>query len=150
MKKPSKIIFYIFAMRRLHKSIALAILIFLLYNKGIVPNSFSSNTLSGLRKLRGLYPHFLKVNYFLMRRSENNLQQTSKASTAVTSISRNEINPILFLQDLFANGNAKLFTISANARYCYVRFKTPDNKFYHARETSIAAACTSIITKLKL
>ena len=85
-----------------------------------------------------------------MPHQEKNLQQTSKASTAVTSISRNEVNPILFLQDLFANGKAKLFTISANARYCYVRFKTPDNKFYHARETSIAAACSTIITKLNL
>lgn len=120
------------------------------YHKGIVPHSFFSNTESRCRNSRGLYPHFFNVNYFLMRHLEENLQQANKVCTDVTYVSRNETNPILFLQEMFANGNAKLFTISANARYCYVRFKTPDNKFYHARETSISDACASIINKLNL
>ena len=145
--KTSKINFYIFAMRILLANIVFHIQSLFTYHKGIVPHSFYSNVQSEVRTSRTI-PSFFKVNYFLMRTSENNLQQTHKVCSAVTSVSRNETNPILFLQNLYANGKAKLFTITANARYCYVRFKTTDNTFLHARSTTIADACTSIINKL--
>lgn len=149
MKNQSKINFYIFAMRNIHY-IVFHIQSLFTYHKGTVLRSFYSNVISVFRNSWGLYPHFFKVNYFLMRNTENNLPQTHKVCSDVTSISRNETNALLILQELFATGKAKLFTITANARYCYIRFKEIDNTFHYAKALSIPEACAKILIKLNL
>ena len=83
-----------------------------------------------------------------MQQSGKNLPQTSKAGLDVTSISRNETNPILHLQELHNAGKAVLFKISATAEYSFVRLKLADKTFFLSRAKTIEAACSKIIAKM--
>ncbi len=56
--------------------------------------------------------------------------------------------PLAYLQDIYASGEAKLFTLSATTTYCYVRFKPKSGGFYYARAKTIENACAEVIAKL--
>ena len=62
----SKIIFYIFAMSHILNDFVNSIKQSLFtYHKGIVPNSFYRKVVSVCDNSRGLYPHFININYLL-------------------------------------------------------------------------------------
>ena len=138
----------IFAVSHLHKDIVFQIQSLFTYHKGIVPHSFFSNVKSGCCNLRGLYPHFINVNYFLMQHPENNLQHSCQACGAVTSNSRNEETSLTLLYKIFNDFGSKWYVISISKKGCVVKFRASKKLFILAKGKTLHEAMHSLLQKL--
>ena len=80
--------------------------------------------------------------------NENNLSTNANTHTSDTSAPRNEQPTVITLQDLFTRHQSKLLTITTTRHYCYMRFKTQEGVFFHAKGKVLLDAFNLLLTKI--